>query len=155
MKHLAILALALAAPAEAAPDHVSVLTGSWHVSATTEFTEFNPGVFLTWDQDPVHWSVGAYRNSYGRLSTAVLAGVPLLIEDAFEVHLVGGVALYPRDGRSFAVHAGDFVPLGGLQIRYGATLINIFPSDGTFADAVVSMGFFWTANPPAASRRPK
>lgn len=136
LKTLTVAVALMATPALAAPDRVSILLGSNHVGATDRFEEVNPGVFLTWD-----WlTVGAYRNSYGKASVAVTGALPLIKWKTGELSAFAGVALYPGDGRRFAVHAGDVVPVGGLQLRQGNMFMQVIPSDGKAVDAIVSFG---------------
>lgn len=136
LKALTVAVALMTTPALAAPDRVSILLGSNHVGATDRFEEVNPGIFLTWD-----WlTVGAYRNSYGKASVAVTGALPLIKWKTGELSAFAGVALYPGDGRRFAVHAGDVVPVGGLQLRQGNMFMQVIPSDGKAVDAVVSFG---------------
>lgn len=127
----------------AGPDRVSILTGSHHIGAAVSFEEVNPGVFITWEDRAagLDYSLGAFRNSYGRGSVAALAALPVVSWRSGEVALFGGAALYPRDGRTFRAHLGDVVPVGGVQIRQGNSFVQIMPGDGRVADAVVSFGF--------------
>lgn len=135
-----ILILALVAAPATAQDSLTVLLGSHHVAAQIEFEEVNPGLILTWDRDPLDWSAGVYRNSYGRTTVAGFASLPLVENDALSVSAVAGVALYPEDGRTFAVHAGDWVPLVGLHLQSGPISVLIMPSDGKATDAVIAFG---------------
>ena len=136
LKVLAIAVALTATPVLATPDRVSILLGSNHVGSTERFEEVNPGIFLTWD-----WlTVGAYRNSYGKVSVAVTGALPLLAWDTGELSAFAGAALYPGDGRHFAVSAGDVVPVGGLQLRQGNMFMQVIPSDGKVVDAIVSFG---------------
>jgi len=135
MKALAFSLAVLAAPA-AAQDRVSILLGSHHVDAAYDFEETNPGLFLTWDQV----TLGTYVNSYGRTSVAATYALPLAAGQDWAVDLFAGAALYPENGRDFAVHLGDVVPIGGLQGRYRNLFVQIMPSDGKATDAIVAFG---------------
>ena len=137
----AALILALAAPAQAGPDRLSILLGSSHVGGAG-FDGRNPGVFLTWeDRGPgLDLSVGTYRNSYGRGSLAATVALPVARWRDGEVSIFAGAALYPQDGRRFRAHLGDLVPIGGVQVRHGAAFLQIMPSDGGAVDAVIAMG---------------
>jgi hypothetical protein len=126
-------------PAVAGPDRVSFLFGSHHLAASSDFEELNPGVFLTWDRR-LDYSVGVFRNSYGRGAIAALAALPVYERGAFQLDLFAGAAYYPEDGRRFRAHLGDIIPMGGLQMRYGYAFAQIIPSDGRDADAIVSFG---------------
>ncbi len=139
---LAVLLILVAlTPASAEPDRISILMGSYHVDAQVPFSGRNPGVFLTWeDRGGLDWSLGAYRNSYGSASVAATVALPILAGRNADLSVFAGVALYPNDGREFAVHWGDLVPLGGLQLRTGSFFVQLIPSDGVATDAIVSFG---------------
>ena len=128
--------LLLAGPAQADPDRIDLLLGSYHVGAQTEFNEVNPGVFVSWDQV----TVGVYANSYGRTSFALAYAFPILQSGEFDLDVFAGVALYPQNGRNFALHAGDWVPMAGIEARYRGLFVQIIPSDGVWADAIIGFG---------------
>ena len=132
MIRIAALLAALATPVVADPDRVSVLLGSAHPGADRTFEQVNPGVFLTWEDRALglDYSVGAYRNSYGRASIAATAALPVIDRGQFQLALFGGLALYPGNGADFAVHAGDVVPIAGLQARLGHGFVQVMPGDG-------------------------
>lgn len=144
-----LLSACLAGPvcADPMPDRLSFLIGSHHFSPGQDFEEFNPGVFLTWDNILLDGqgdlNVGAFRNSYGRTATAVTAAFPFYEKGAFEAGFFAGAAYYPEDGRRFRVHVGDVVPLGGVQASYGPLFVQLIPGDGREADAVLSFGVTW------------
>ena len=146
MRIFPALCLALAPlAAQAGPDRVSFLLGSRHIDAASEFNEVNPGVFLTWEdavwEGRLDASVGAFHNSYERVSLAATLAWPVWEPAPWaEVALFGGVAYYPEDGRRFAVHAGDLVPLGGVQWRAGNVFGQVIPLDGVEADAILTVG---------------
>lgn len=140
MKILTIISLCLATSAQASPDRVSILLGSNHIAAKMDFEEVNPGVFLTWEGDRVDWSVGVYHNSFGKSSVAATVSLPVLRWRDGEAAVFAGAALYPGDGRTFAVHVGDVVPLVGVQLRQGNVFTQIIPSDGHTVAAIVSVG---------------
>lgn len=136
LKYVTVVFLIASSPAVSAPDRISILLGSNHVGAADRFDEINPGVFLTWD-----WlTVGAYHNSYGKTSVAITGALPLIKWETGELSAFAGMALYPGNGRRFAIHAGDVVPVGGLQLRQGNMFVQVIPSDGKSVDAVVSFG---------------
>ena len=137
---LALMGVLFACPAQAGPDRLSVLIGSKHINASYDFEEANPGLFVTWENQRLDWTLGAYRNSYGRMSVSAIVGLPVVRWRDGDVSLFIGVALYPKDGRNFAVHAGDLVPIGGVQIRHRNVFIQVVPLDGNLADAVVAFG---------------
>ena len=121
MLRLAAILAILAGPA-VAQDRVAMLIGSYHVGAERgEFNEFNPGLFVTWDD----WTVGAYHNSYGDMSLAVTREWAL----TDHVDFFAGVATY--DG---------LMPLVGLQLHEGPFFMQVIPSDGRYADAILSFG---------------
>lgn len=138
------VAVLFASPSAAGPDRYSILMGSRHIGASG-YEEINPGVFATWERDPLHWSIGAYRNSYGRGSIAATAFLPVVKWANGDAGLFAGAALYPIDGRTVAIHFGDIVPIGGFQARHGNAFIQIMPSDGKPVDAIVSVGFTFSA----------
>ena len=151
IKHLilavAIALFAVAAPAHAGPDRVSLLLGSAHVGGAG-FEGRNPGVFLTWeDRGPgFDLSVGAYRNSYGRGSFAATIALPVAHWRDGAVSIFAGAALYPKDGRHFRMHVGDVVPIGGVQVRHRSAFLQIMPSDGVAVDAVIAVGLTFPLN---------
>lgn len=124
-------------------DRISVLIGSHHVGAPGQFEEFNPGVFYTWDDRTVDLSAGIYRNSYGGVSVAGTAALPLVSWESGEVAAFAGLALYPGDGDRFKYSIGDVVPLAGLQVRQGHAFAQIIPMDGDPVDVLVSFGITW------------
>lgn len=141
MKAAALLLALLASPALAEPDRVSILIGSHHVNAKIDFEQTNPGVFFTWEGDTLDFSVGAYRNSFGRPSVSATFGLPVVEWDRGDISLLGGLAYYPEDGRTFALHVGDVVPIVGLSLRHDPFAIQIMPSDGYTTDAIISFMF--------------
>jgi hypothetical protein len=142
MRALLILSLVLlAGPAPAGPpDRASLLAGSRHINPSQPFREANPGLFLTWEGDGPDLSLGVYRNSYGRTSAAATLAWEVWRRGEAEVDLFAGLAHYPVDGRTFRVHAGDVVPLGGVQARWRNLWGQLIPLDGGVADAVVTFG---------------
>jgi hypothetical protein len=120
----------------AEPDRISLLMGSHHIDAKTYFNEVNPGVFVSWDRV----TLGLYENSYGRTSVAAAYAFPILRRPELEVDLFAGVALYPEDGRRFAIHAGDWVPMAGIEARSHGLFVQIIPSDGVWTDAIIGFG---------------
>lgn len=142
-----ILALMLAAsPAHADPDRISILLGSHHFGTDLPWQQSNPGLFATWEGERLDWSLGAYRNSYDRLSVAATVALPIWARGQAEVSLFAGVALYPKDGRNFAVHLGDVVPIGGVQLRMGHVFAQVMPGDGQTVKAVVATGLTFELN---------
>ena len=133
------LSIALAQPAMAGPDRLSFMVGSVHVNPISDFNEVNPGVFATWERN-TNFHLGAYYNSYDRISVAGFLGWPLVSGENFSVDAIVGLALYPVDGRRFPVHLGDVIPLGGLQVRVGNFFGRVFPGDGAEVDAIFSFG---------------
>lgn len=129
-------------PVTAEPDRASFLLGSAHPGATRGFEEFNPGVFLSWEDRGLHldYSVGAFRNSYGKVAVAAFAGLPLARWPDGQLSLIGGIAHYPGNGRNFSVHAGDFIPLVGLQVRHKSAFVQVLPKGDLAAVGVISFG---------------
>lgn len=128
------------APAAAGPDRLSFLIGSHHVNSSQDFNEINPGVFVTWENPNLHWTVGVYHNSYKRVSVSATVAVPVIRWDHGEASIFAGAALYPKDGRTFSVHVGDVVPLAGVQVRHKNMFAQLIPLDGNIADAIISVG---------------
>jgi hypothetical protein len=144
MNCIAVAVAVLAAcPVMADPDRAHLLVGSDHIGAAAGFNEFNPGLFLSWETHWGAWSAGAFVNSYGAASVAGFASLSLAGGPGWDVSLFAGAAHYPGDGRRFAVHAGDWVPLGGLQVRADPFFVQVMPSDGRAVDAVLAMGLTW------------
>lgn len=100
----------------------------------------NPGVFLTWRGQTFDTSVGVFRNSYGRAAIAATAAYPFYEVDWVRLSAFAGAAYYREDGRRFRVHAGDFIPLAGLQAEVGPTFFQIIPGDGEEADFLFTFG---------------
>lgn len=134
-----MITLLLTTPASA-QDRASVLLGALHPGGTG-FESVTPGLILTWeDRGGLDLSLAAYRNSYGRGSIAAMAGLPLARWHNGALSLTAGIAWYPGDGRRFAVHAGDVVPLVGLQVRYRHLFALILPGDGRTHAATIAAG---------------
>lgn len=116
------LILTTLAGSVAAQDRAAVLIGSYHVGADRgDFNEFNPGLFLTWDDV----TVGAYLNSYGDHSVSVTYEWAIHAN----VDIFVGVATYD-----------DLMPIGGLQFHKGPFFAQIIPSNGDPVDAIVTFG---------------
>lgn len=139
MIRLAALFIALSTPVAADPDRLSVLFGSAHPGARFDYEAANPGLFLTWEDRALglDYSIGVFRNSFGGASIAGTAALPLFERGEFQASVFGGVALYPGYGDHFAVHAGDLVPMAGLQARYRDGFVQIMPGKDM---AVISLG---------------
>lgn len=145
---LVVLFLVALAPAlSAGPDRISVHLGSVHVNAQEDFEEFNPGLFLSWDRQ-LSYTFGAFRNSYGDLSVAATAAVPILHRPTYRMQVFGGLAYYPDNGRNFRVNFGDVVPVAGLRLFYRNAFVQFLPGDGNQADAVFSFGFSFPMRMP-------
>ena len=143
---LAFAALALpplALSAQTRPDRISFLLGSEHIGASG-YEEFNPGVFATWTngafQGRADVSVGGFRNSYGDGSLAVSLALPLVREATWGIDVFSALAWYPGNGDRFKYHAGDIVPLFGLQSRIGPTFIQYVPGGDRGVDATLGFG---------------
>ena len=143
---LTIVSCLFASLAQAGPDWVSVLIGSKHVNANRSFEEVNPGVFATWVNPRLHWTLGAYRNSYGRGSVSATVAAPVLRWDDGEASLFVGAALYPKDGRKFAAHIGDVVAIGGVQLRHKKVFMQALPLGGDWDKPVFSFGLTFPTN---------
>lgn len=140
---LAVLLALAASPAFAeGPNRMSILTGSNHIGATQDFEEVNPGVFADWVRDDgVTWTFGAYRNSYGRVSVAAMAGWEVYARGPARIDLFAGVANYPRDGRKTRFATGDVLPLVGVRMAWRNLFMLAIPGDGEATDAILGFGF--------------
>jgi len=127
-------------PAVADPDRVAVLLGSHHIGAAEEFEEVNPGLFLEWETEGPSYSVGIFRNSYGRASIAAAAHWPIYERGGFLADITAGAAYYPEDGRTIRIAIGDVVPILGIRARYKSAYLLAVPNDGAVADYVVGFG---------------
>lgn len=147
MKTLAAVSLAAqlatALPAQAGPDSVSLLLGSHHVGASG-FEEVNPGVFVNWHgvafDGRVDLGFGAFRNSYGRGSVAVTAGLPMIREPEWGLDLFSALAWYPENGDQFNLAVGDIVPIVGVQARWRNAFVQAIPGGGGDVDATLTYG---------------
>jgi hypothetical protein len=130
-----------AGPAVAGPDRLAVHLGSHHAGTTTDFEEVNPGLFLSWDRPKgVTYSVGAFRNSYGRGSVAVTVAKTIYKQKYTSVAVFGGLAHYPGNGEDIRHAIGDVVPLAGVQLRHKRLFLNVMPGDSDTVDAIFSFG---------------
>ena len=146
LKSLILAALLPTSALAAGPDRLSVLLGSKHFGATRDFQEFNPGLFLTWEQQVFDYSVGAYYNSYEDMSVLGAISYNYEIAPEFEIGAFAGVALYPGEGDQFSVSAGDVVPLGGVQARYRNVFAQWIPADGASVDSLLTFGLTFGLN---------
>jgi hypothetical protein len=139
--------LITATPAAAGPDRWSILLGSKHVDAQG-YNEVNPGLFATWEREHLHWSVGAYHNSYDRVSVAATAYLPMIEWKGGNAGPFAGLALYPKDGRNQVTHiGGDVIAIGGIQARHRNLFVQITPMDGKPVKALIAFGITWAVKP--------
>lgn len=116
----------IAAPATA--DRISILLGSEHTGLAGSYEEFNPGVFYTWDDyEPVDWTVGVFRNSYGNVSVAGYGSVPFAQWDNGEASVIAGVAHYPERANDMPYAVGEFVPMAGVGVIHENLFVQVFP----------------------------
>lgn len=135
----------LATPLHAGPDRYSLLLGSKHIGATS-FNELNPGVFLTWEQSHSAFSLGAFYNSYKRVSLAATQYRPLKTWANSDAGLFAGLAFYPVNGKTFKTHlGGDMVFIGGLQARHQNLFVQLVPMTAGGADGLLSFGVTFAA----------
>lgn len=139
---IAIIAL-FCTPAHA--DRISILVRSQHIGATG-FEEKNPGIFYTIERERLGVSLGGYRNSYGKMSAAAFASWDLVTWNNGALAAFGGIAHYPGDGRTMAIHVGDVVPLAGLQFRHGNIFAQIAPMNGKPVKALITFGLTFHLN---------
>lgn len=127
----------------AGPDRVSILSNSKHIGFRSEFNETNPGVFLTWDDaiaPNVDLSLGAYQNSYSRLSIMATASwLPIEI-GPIQAGVFAGTAHYPVNGRNQPIHVGDWIPMAGVQVICGNFFIQAMPASVDLKRAIVAAG---------------
>jgi hypothetical protein len=135
------------------PDRVSFLAASYHLGATEDFNQFNPGVFLTWEgpfrpfglvDTTAQYSIGVYYNSYSRTSEAATMAVEVLPFRNGALDLFAGIANYPEDGRRFSAHLGDVIPLGGVQLRLGHVFAQAIPCFCQAVDVIFGFGLTFT-----------
>lgn len=141
MIRILIIVMIFAGPAVAEPDRLGIHLGSFHAGATGEFEEVNPGLFLSWERPGgVTYSVGAYRNSYGRGSVAATVAKTILRSKTAGLDVFAGLAHYPGNGQNIRHAIGDVVPLVGLKMHYRQLFVNVMPGDGDAVDAIFSFG---------------
>ncbi|MEE4188548.1 MAG: hypothetical protein V2I76_08905 [Roseobacter sp.] len=133
------LSLLIPAGAGAGPDRFSILLGSEHNGATREFQEFNPGLFLTWEEN-LNYSIGLYYNSYEEISPLVSVGYDWEVARDFDLGAFFAIAVYPGDGDEFRYSLGDVVPFVGLQARYRNFFVQFIPADGDALDSLFTFG---------------
>lgn len=141
-----VVAVLLPSVALAGPDRASILLGTEHFDATEDFREFNPGLFLTWEEETFDYSVGVFQNSYSNASPLISVGYSIEVAPELEVGAFAALALYPGEGDRFSLAIGDVVPLIGLQTRYRNFFAQLIPSDGDTADAVLAVGLTFALN---------
>ena len=130
--------------ATAGPDRVSILTNSDHIGFRYQgFNEQNPGVFLTWDDaiaPNVDFSVGAYQNSYARLSVMATASWLPIEVGPVKAGIFAGVAHYPINGRNQPLHVGDWIPMAGVQVIAGNFFIQAMPASTDLKRSIIAAG---------------
>lgn len=133
-----------AAPAFAEPDRWYVMLGSHHINTQAgyaPFEEVNPGIFALWEGQRIDTIAGVYRNSFGRVSVSLAAQKTIIDTPYADLSVFVGAALYPGNGDNFMIHAGDVVPIAGVNIQVGRALITVVPGDGRSHDAVAAISF--------------
>ena len=137
-----LLALALLIPtiASAGPDRVYVMAGSKHLNTIYEFNEINPGIFLTWEESMLDFTVGGYINSYSKTSLAVSVAYPILRGENYSVDVFAGLATY------FDTSRPDILPMAGIQGRLGPMFVQYIPTPGNYVDGIVSFGMTFDLN---------
>lgn len=146
---LAAAALLLIPPpaAAAGPDRLSITIGSYHTDTSYDWHEVNPGVFLTWENvGPLDLSLGAFRNSFGGAAVAAVAAFPLIDWQSGQLAVFGGLGWYPGHGDEFLAHAGDLVPMGGLQLRQGNVFVQLMPGKIEPPEAIIAVGLTFKLN---------
>lgn len=102
----------LATPVAAGPHRYSLLLTSKHLGVGDEihayrfediqqtlyvrekmrFNEFNPGLFLAWENDGYDLTLGDFYNSYSTVSLSAFAAVPLYRTEDISFDVFGGLA---------------------------------------------------------------
>lgn len=132
----------------AGPDRISLLLGSKHINSSERFNEVNPGLIFTWEESDIDFSIGAYENSYRKLSIVGTVGYNLVRTRDFSAGVFLGLARYPGNGSKFALNFGnDVIPLAGLQMRYRSIFLQVLPGDGQVNSAVVTFGATFSLKP--------
>lgn len=126
------------------PDRVLVPAASYHIEATHDFQEINPGAILVWEHGDLGLNAGAYYNSFGDISPTVGASfTPVRSEnETFEAGLFANVAYYPDlEGLSTPIKEQVF-PMAGLHVRYGNFYAQAIPfaHETDAASGVISIG---------------
>lgn len=137
---ISLCTTAEASPILTKPDRLSFSISSNHIGAVVQYNERNPGVFVTWEHPHHDINVGAYKNSFSKLSVLSTVSLQMYKTEDFSFEVFVGGAYYPEDGRTFALHVGDFIPLGGLQVRYKNIFSQIIPMNSPNAKAILTFG---------------
>ncbi|WP_162617589.1 hypothetical protein [Yoonia maritima] len=122
------------------PDRVSILVGSEHLNATTEFTEINPGVFLSWDCHKTMFTAGIYKNSLGDPSPSALVSYELYEYQDFSLSAFAGISYFPEIDELDLEYESHYVPLVGLQTNYKNIFMQFIPGVENQFDMLVTAG---------------
>ena len=126
--------------ADIVPDYWGVSIASYHVDPKWDFNETNPGIFAFWEvTESTDFSLGIYHNSFSRVSVSTVFFTEFLSTENVDFSILYGLAYYPEDGRYFAAHVGNIVPVGGISADFGRVSIQFIPSDGNITDGIFTL----------------
>lgn len=124
--------------AQAGPDRILFQLGSKHFnmdesSSLGGFEEINPGITLTWENRlyDLNYSVGAFRNSYGKLAPVVGVSKFWNVAPDVDLGLFGGLSYYGDEADFISVNLADsgVIPLAGVQANYKNLYLQLIPTD--------------------------
>lgn len=123
------------------PDSIGMSLASYHVDIDptrydrTEWNEFNPGLFLSWEDRflGLNYSAGGFVNSYDKFATYIGASYFWAIAKDVELGPFIGIADYGENSRFFDTHIGnsDYIVIGGVQLNYKNAFIQYLPVAGS------------------------
>lgn len=145
----AIALLATPAAADFKPDSVSIPLYVNHSDAYT-YDDWNQGlgnnlgVLVNWDvTDAATFTAGAYKNSFGDLSTTAMIGYDLIGGDNWSLGVFGGVATYDADTTPIPMPSrigdSDLVGLWGARVDAGNFYATYTPS-GAEGRSIITSG---------------
>ena len=128
------------------PDRVSILIGSEHVNASKEFTELNPGVFLSWDCNNIMLTAGIYENSLGDPSPSALVSYEIYEYQDFSLSAFAGISYFPETDGLDLEYSSHYVPLVGLQTNYKNIFMQLIPGVENQFDMLITAGLRFELN---------
>ena len=142
----ALISTAAGADCFERPDRISILLGSEHVNATTDYTEFNPGVFLSWDCESIILTAGVYTNSFGDASPSALVSYPIIKTNDGSLAAFAGASYFPDVEGLDLGYSGNVVPLMGMQLNYKNTFVQVLPGVEDSFDLLITAGLRFHLN---------